>query len=127
MSEPKKRIFIGLIVFTVLLITAITVGLYLIPYIGLRNIHPLAPTIVCWTMGSTLGLLLLGVGLLILTLVRGREVFLAARLRGIVIEVLFPIMIIVGRVLGISKMKVQQSFVEVNNLLVRARCAEVKP
>jgi len=127
MSEPKKRIFIGLIVFTVLLITAITVGLYLIPYIGLRNIHPLAPTIVCWTMGSTLGLLLLGVGLLILTLVRGREVFLATRLRGIVIEVLFPIMIIVGRVLGISKMKVQQSFVEVNNLLVRARCAEVKP
>jgi hypothetical protein len=33
MSEPKKRIFIGLIVFTVLLITAGTVALYLIPYI----------------------------------------------------------------------------------------------
>ena len=76
MSEPKKRIFIGLIVFTVFLITAITVGLYLIPYIGLRNIHPLAPEIVCFTMGAALGLLILGVGLLILTLVRGREIFL---------------------------------------------------
>ena len=52
MSEPKKRIFIGLIVFTVLLITAVTVGLYLIPYIGLKNIHPLAPKIVCFTMGA---------------------------------------------------------------------------
>jgi hypothetical protein len=127
MSAPKKRIFIGLIVFTVLLITAVTVGLYLIPYIGLKNIHPLAPQIVCTTMSLVLGTLILGVGLLILTLVRGREVFFAARLRGIVIEVLFPIMIVLGRLLGISKEKVQQSFVEVNNLLVRAKCRDARP
>src|SRR5512143_809093 len=127
MSEPKKRIFIGLIVFTVLLITAVAVGLYLIPYIGLRNIHPLAPQVVCYTLGLVLGTLILGVGLLILTLVRGREVLFAARLRGIVIEVLFPIMIVLGRLLGISKEKVQQSFVEVNNLLVRAKLSVVKP
>lgn len=127
MSPPKKRIFIGLIVFTVLLIVAVTVGLYLIPYIGLRNIHPLAPQVVCYSMGAVLGALILGVGLLILTLVRGREIFFAARLRGIVIEVLFPIMIVLGRLLGISKEKVQQSFVEVNNLLVKAKCRDAKP
>lgn len=127
MSEPKKRIFIGLIVFTVFLITAITVALYLIPYIGLRNIHPLAPEIVCVTMGTVIGALILGVGLLILTLIRGREIFLARRLRGVVIEVLFPIMIVTGKLLGISREKIQQSFVEVNNLLVRAKCNEKKP
>jgi len=127
MSKPRKRIFIGLIVFTVFLITAVTVGLYLIPYIGLRNIHPLAPQVVCITMGSMVGLLIFGVALLILTLIRGREIFLAARMRGIVIEVLFPIMIVVGKFLGISKEKIQQSFVEVNNLLVRAKCNGAKP
>jgi len=127
MSEPKKRIFIGLIVFTVFLITAVTVGLYLIPYIGLKNIHPLAPRIVCFSMGTALSLLILGVGLLILTLIRGREVLFAARLRGIVIEVLFPIMIVLGKLLGISKEKIQQSFVEVNNLLVKAKCRDIKP
>jgi uncharacterized protein len=127
MSEPKKRIFIGLIVFTVLLITAGTVALYLIPYIGLRNIHPLAPEIVCYSMGAMLSALILGVALLILTLIRGKEVFFATKLRGIVIEVLFPIMIVVGRLLGISKEKVRQSFVEVNNLLVRAKCRDAKP
>jgi hypothetical protein len=121
MTEPKKRIFIGLIVFTVFLITAITVGLYLIPYIGLKNIHPLAPRVVCATMGLVIGALILGVALLIVTLVRGKEVFFAAKLRGIVVEVLFPIMIVVGKLLGISKEKIQQSFVEVNNLLVRAK------
>jgi hypothetical protein len=127
MSKPQKRIFIGLIVFTVFLITAGTVGLYLIPYIGLRNIHPLAPNIVCITMGGITGALILGVALLVLTLIRGKEIFFAAKLRGIVIEVLFPIMIVVGKFLGISKEKVQQSFVEVNNLLVKAKCSDSKP
>jgi hypothetical protein len=127
MSEPKKRIFIGLIVFTVFLISAVTVGLYLIPYIGLRNIHPLAPRVVLLTLGAVIGALILGVALLIVTLVRGKEVFFAAKLRGIVIEVLFPIMIVVGKLLGISKEKIQQSFVEVNNLLVRAKCGDSKP
>jgi len=126
MSGPKKRIFIGLIVFTVVLITAVTVGLYLIPYIGLKNIHPLAPNVVCITMGLVIGALILGVALLIVTLVRGKEVLFASKLRGIVIEVLFPIMIVVGKLLGISKEKVQQSFVEVNNLLVRAKCGGAK-
>ncbi len=127
MSKPQKRIFIGLIVFTVFLITAAAAALYLIPYIGLRNIHPLAPTIVFSVMGGALGILILGVALLILTLIRGKEIFSAQRLRGIVIEVLFPIMIVVGKFLGISKQKIQQSFVEVNNLLVRAKCTAVKP
>jgi hypothetical protein len=127
MSEPKKRIFIGLIVFTVFLIIAVTVALYLVPYIGLKNIHPLAPEIVFTTMVGALAFLVFGVGLLILTLVRGRDIFFATKLRGIVIEVLFPIMIVVGKLLGISKEKVRQSFVEVNNLLVRAKCADHKP
>ena len=43
------------------------------------------------------------------------------------IEVLFPIMIVLGRLLGISKEKIQQSFVEVNNLLVKAKCRDSKP
>ena len=126
MSEPKKRIFIGLIVFTVFLITAVTVGLYLIPYVGLKNIHPLAPKIVCVTMGLVLSVFILGVALLIITLIRGREVFFASKLRGVVVEVLFPIMIVVGKLLGISKEKVQQSFVEVNNILVWAKSNGVK-
>ena len=33
-------------------------------------------------MGGVVGLLIFGVSLLILTLIRGREIFLAARLRG---------------------------------------------
>lgn len=127
MSEPKKRIFIGLIVFTVFLITAVTVALYLVPYIGLKNIHRYAPAAVCITMGGMIAALSLGVGLLVITILRGKELFGATKLRGIVIEILFPIMIVVGKLVGISKDKVQQSFVEVNNLLVQAKWHSAKP
>ncbi|MDH4164512.1 MAG: DUF116 domain-containing protein [Nitrospirota bacterium] len=127
MSEPKKRIFIGLIVFTVFLITAVTVALYLVPYVGLKNIHRHAPAAVCITMGGMIGALSLGVGLLVVTILRGKEIFGATKLRGIVIEILFPIMIVVGKLVGISKDKVQQSFVEVNNLLVQAKWHSARP
>jgi len=127
MSEPRKRIFIGLIVFTVFLITAVTVGLYLIPYVGLKNIHPLAPKALCVTMGSLIAALSLGVGLLVITILREKELFGATKLRGIVVEILFPIMIVVGKLVGIPKEKVQRSFVEVNNLLVKAKCVSARP
>ncbi len=40
---------------------------------------------------------------------------------------LFPLMVIVGRLLGISRDKVQQSFIAVNNQLVRSNVGKVKP
>jgi hypothetical protein len=78
-------------------------------------------------MAVLLGLLVFGVGILVLTLILRREILGATKLRGILIEGLFPLMIVVGKILGISKEKVRQSFVEVNNMLVMARCAEMKP
>ena len=127
MSLPKKTTFIVLITVTVVLLIAIATGLYLIPYVGLKNIHPLAPQLVLTIMAVVLGALVLGVGLLVLTLARGREIIFASGLRGIVVSALFPVMILVGRLFGISQEKVQQSFIEVNNLLVRAKCLDKKP
>lgn len=127
MSESKRTItFIGLILFTVLLIAAAAVGLYLIPYVGLKNIHPLAPEIVLITIGAIVALLVTGVVLLLITLARGKEILFAAKLRGIVIKVLFPVMVIVGKVVGLSRDTVQQSFVEVNNRLVKAKFSDRK-
>jgi uncharacterized protein len=125
--SKKTTHFIGLILFTVLLLIAVVAGLYLVPYVGLKNIHPLAPQIVLIMMAGAVCVLLIGVLLLVFTLVRGKEILFAARLRGIVIGVLFPVMILAGKLLGMSKERVQQSFVEVNNLLVRAKCRDKKP
>ena len=117
-SQPQKRTFIGLLLFTCLILSCALCVLWLVPYIGLANIHPSAPLILAICFGILLLLVVLGVALLVFTIVRGRDLVLSQKLRGIVIQVLFPFMVVVGKLVGISKKRVQQSFIVINNQLV---------
>jgi hypothetical protein len=65
--------------------------------------------------------------LLVFTILRGKDIFLSHRLRGIVTKVLFPIMILMGRLVGVSKERVKQSFIELNNHLVRSNNRRIRP
>jgi hypothetical protein len=65
--------------------------------------------------------------LLVFTIMRGKDIFLSHRLRGVVAKVLFPFMILMGRVVGVSKVRIQQSFVELNNHLVRSNKHQIRP
>jgi hypothetical protein len=65
--------------------------------------------------------------LLVFTILRGKDIFLSHRLRGVVAKVLFPFMILMGRVVGVSKVRIQQSFVELNNHLVRSNKHHIPP
>ena len=65
--------------------------------------------------------------MLIFTILTGRDIFLSHKLRGIVAKVLFPFMILMGRLMGVSKGRVQQSFVELNNHLVRSNSHRTRP
>jgi hypothetical protein len=65
--------------------------------------------------------------LLVFTILRGKDIFLSHRLRGVVAKVLFPFMILMGRVVGVSKVRIQQSFVELNNHLVRSNKHPIRP
>jgi hypothetical protein len=125
-SEPQKRIFIGLLLFTCLILSGVMVLLWVVPYVGLSRIHPSAPLILALCFAVVLFLVFLGVALLVCTIIRGRDIFLSHKLRGIVVKVLFPFMVAVGRMVGISKARVQQSFIAINNQLVVSNCHRVK-
>jgi uncharacterized protein len=127
MKEPKKRVFITLLIITMGLLAGAGWLLWYIPQVGLKNINPLLPAVFTALIFGVLGFIAFGVFLLILTLIRGHEIFLAQRLRFVVVKVLFPLLVLVGRLLGISRDKVQQSFIAVNNQLVRSNVGKVKP
>lgn len=127
MQEPKKRTFIGLLLATLTLLCGAGYVIWWIPQVGLRNIHPLLPAIFMVVVAGALSFVAFGVLLLIITLLRGREIFLAQRLRWVVVKVLFPMMVLVGRLFGMSRDSVQQSFIAVNNQLVRSNVRGVKP
>lgn len=125
-SHPQKRIFIGLLLFTCLILSGVMLLLWVVPYIGLSHIHPSAPLILAICFGVVLFLVFLGVALLVFTIIQGRDIVLSHKLRGIVIQVLFPFMVAVGKIVGISKRRVRQSFIAINNQLVVSNCDRTK-
>ncbi len=76
-----------------------------------------------------LGLLLIvsaGVVLLVLTLFKGREILFLYRMRGLMVKIIYPLTLFLGSLFRIPKEKIQESFVEVNNQLIRSRRFKVK-
>src|SRR4030043_421494 len=125
--RPQKRIFLGLLVVTCLLLTIILGILWYVPYVGLTNLHRDLPLI----LGIIFGVLLLVVGggliLLALTVVLGRDLFFSRKLRGVVIKLLLPLMSGVGKLCGVSRDRVRYSFIAINNQLVLAQHLQATP
>ena len=129
--EEFKRPAIKTFVLLLLLSCVVTIGIsflvWWVPYVGLANIQPNLP----WILASVLACVVLyvigGALTLLLTVITGKNFFFSKRMRGMVIKVLFPILVVLGRCIGIKKEDVWRSFIAVNNKLVRAEAKKVSP
>ena len=126
-SRPQKRIFIGLLVFTCLILFFLIFLLWYVPLVGLKNIHPSLPLIFSLALAVLVFLMISGGLLLIFTILWRRDILFSHKLRGIVAKVLFPFMILMGKLVGVSKERVQQSFIELNNHLVQSNHHRTRP
>ena len=125
--RPQKRIFIGLLVFTCLILFFLIFLAWYVPLVGLKNIHPSLPLIFSLALAVLVFFMIFGGLLLIFTILRRRDILFSHKLRGIVTKVLFPFMILMGKLVGVSKERVQQSFIELNNHLVRSNQHRTRP
>ena len=126
-EPPRKRLFVGLLCGTGLIVSTGLAVLWAIPFIGLGNIHPLAP----WVLGSFFALTMLVVlwatlGLAV-GIVLGRPTLASRHLRGIMARVLLPLMVLFARIFHISKSRVRTSFISVNNDMVAAEATHYQP
>lgn len=126
-SNPGKRLFIGLILGTSLILCLILALLWLIPYIGLKNIHPFAPWIVAAILAAVVGLILWSSIGLVLNIILGRSFPLSSRFRGITIKLFLPLMTLLGRFFNIPKDDIRLSFIKVNNELVTSERGRFQP
>jgi hypothetical protein len=126
-GQPRKRLFIGLILGACVLVCLLLVGLWVVPYIGLRGIHPLAPWLFLGLIvAAILFLVWASVGL-VLNIVSGKTLPLFQRMRGLTIKLFLPFMTLLGRSLGLSKERIRSSFIKVNNELVRSEGKRFAP
>ena len=127
-SQPaRKRLFIGLICGTSLLLCLILVLGWGVPYIGFENIHPSVPYIT----GTLLVLVILFIGWaalsLVLQVITGKVLFGTRLSRGVTVKLLLPLMEFSGRVIGIAPKNVRRSFIQVNNELVESAARQHSP
>ena len=126
-ETSSKGLFLGLVAVTSLFICIFLVSLWVIPYFGFDAIHPWAKWVAAILVGTALILVLwVTIGLL-LNATTGRYLPFFRKLRGVSVKLFLPVMIIIGRLFGISKNKIRSSFIRVNNELVLSEAKTYKP
>jgi len=125
-GATRKRLFIGLIAGASGLVLLFLASLWVVPYVGLRNIHPLAPVVLGVVLAVLAGLVAWAALALVLNILLGRQLPFSRRMRGVTIKLFFPLMTLLGRLLGISKERIRASFVKVNNELVRSEAGRYR-
>lgn len=120
-NEPsRKRLFIGLLCGTGLAVCLLLAVVWIVPYVGLANIHPLAPWVLGVVFAAAILVVLWATVGLALSVALGRSFLGSDHLRGVMAKVFLPLMTIFARLLHISKSRVRSSFIKVNNELVAA-------
>ncbi len=113
-----KRLFIGLMFGSCSLLALFILVAWLIPFFGLSAIHPALP----YVLGFISFLLILMVFWTCIALAyhvyTGKFTHGIHILRRLVIKLIFPLMELLGRALGIAREDIRLSFVKVNNEMV---------
>ncbi len=117
--RPNRKIIIGLLILIGLGFSALGFVLWYVPTIGLRNLHPSLPYVFGVIVGGTLTVTLGGLVLMGVALIKGRIVVSSPAFRGVLIKIFLPLMVLVGGVAGIPRIRIEQAFIELNNRLVR--------
>lgn len=126
-STPRKRLFISLILGSSILLVLFLSALWIIPFIGLKNIHSYAPLALALAFIFLIVLVLWSSLGLVLNILLGRTLPLTSRFRGLTIKLFLPLMTLLGRILGIPKEAIRLSFIKVNNELVASERGHFLP
>jgi hypothetical protein len=116
-KAPRKRLFIGLITGAAVLLCLFLLLGWIIPVVGLGNIHPGIPYISGLLLAACIGVIAWAALSLVLQIVTGKKFWGSSRVRGLANRLLLPCMEPLARLMGIPAVEVRRSFIKVNNEL----------
>lgn len=126
-SRPKKRVFLALILISLVLAVLSTYGLWQVSYPGLATISLYLPQILGILLLGIVLAITFGVGGIILAILGVPTFAMFQRLAWSAINLLFPVAIRLGKIFDIDKERVERSFIEVSNHLVLKKAIKVAP
>ncbi len=126
-SRPKKRIFLALILISLILAALSTYVLWHVSSPGLATISLYLPYILGTLLIGTILAITIGVGGIILAILGVPTFSIFQQLAWAAINMLFPMATRLGKIFDIDKERVERSFIEVSNHLVRQKTVKVTP
>lgn len=126
-TRHSRKTLAALLGLTAVLLLLILTLSYVVPYYGFHRIDPRLPWIMGLVMGGMGAAGLVALLLLIAVTVLGRDVPFSQKLRAVAAKVLLPILVQVGKLVGLKREDIQHAYVAVNNELVMAQCRNGHP
>ncbi|MDR2076308.1 MAG: DUF116 domain-containing protein [Desulfovibrio sp.] len=124
---PRKRLFIGLVTGTSVLLCLLLLLGWIIPVVGFGNIHASVPYITGFLLLAVIATIAWGSLSLVLQIAFDRPFWGSQRVRGLTIRFLLPLMEGLAALFGISRDEVRRSFIKVNNQLTLSRHERLPP
>ncbi len=125
--SSSKGLFVTLLAVTCVLIAAVFGILWWVQGAGLATIHPRLPAVIGGLLALVAGCILFGTILLVLTTLLGKDILGTRLLRGVAIKFLLPVVEFIGKLAGIPRDTIRQSFIAMNNSLVLSQRVRLKP
>lgn len=126
-SRPKKRLFLALILASLMLACLSTYGIWKVSIPGLSNISAYLPFLLGMLLVAAALAVTAGVAGIILAIIGWPTLGVFQGLAWSAINLLFPLAIMLGKVFDIEKERIERSFIEVSNHLVKQKGVRVKP
>ena len=123
--RPKKRLFIALVSLATVLAGFVVFGLWRLMVPGLQQLHPLLPHVVGIAALLVTVALVSGVLGIVMAIVGFPTMKFFYMWAWHIINFLYPLVLFLGKMMGISKRRIEQSFIEVSNHLVRRKHVRV--
>ena len=124
-SGPEAT-FIWLLAASVFAISILAFFLWWIPTVGLGNINRTLPFILAVFIGGLILSLLVSASLLVLS-AAGHDVPFPDKLRGLLVKLFLPVMLFLGGIFRVEKIKIHKAFIEINNRLVKSMAINARP
>ncbi|WP_177503992.1 DUF116 domain-containing protein [Anaerosinus sp.] len=120
-NRPKKRLFIILISVSLLITSISTYGVWKISFLGLSNISEHLPVILGIILIALLFSISFGFMGIVFSILGWPTIQCFHRQAWAAINILFPMAVIIGKVIDVNKEKIERSFIEVSNQIIRNR------
>ena len=127
LERPHKRLFVALLSLSFLCMTFLAYAVWRVSYLGLLEINAYLPLMLGLFFAAVVFLTGFGILSMVGAILGMPFLHIFQKQSYTLINLLFPVAIMIGKVFGFNRRKIERSFIEVSNQIIHHRGIKVRP